>query len=540
MTFTELINHTSRSITTAAVVLGGASLISRILGLIRDRLLTHQFGAGAVLDSYYAAFRIPDLLFNLLVLGVLSAAFIPIFSDFFAKDEQRAWDFLNRTLSTLGVIFLGLSVACAIAAPLLMVLVAPGFEGEKREQTILLTRIMMLSPVLMGLSSLVGGALQSLKKFLIFALAPIMYNIGIIFGITIFVPLFGISGLALGVVLGALLHLLVQFPALLTSGFRPSWKWSPEHKDISAMIRLMGPRVLALAATQINLVIITIFASTLGDGAVATFNLANNIQYVPIGLIAVSFAVAAFPVMTAYVAEENPDGLSRTIGQTVRTIFVFIVPITILLITLRAQWVRIILGSGAFDWDATVQTADALGFFALGLVGQSLVHLFARAFYALKNTRIPALCGMASVFVGALLAFFLKDELGVSGLALAIAIQETLNALLLWILLSRHIGSVQNELTLKTIYKLSIAGLVMVLITQGIKLPIATFVNTHTFFGIFTQALGATIAGTIAFLTVGLLLKIEEVYAMLSATKIRVKKIASILPIDWIDATDQR
>lgn len=540
MTFNEIINHTSRSITTAAVVLGGASLLSRILGLVRDRLLTNQFGAGSLLDSYYAAFRIPDFLFNLLVLGVLSAAFIPLFSDFFAKDEKRAWEFLNRTLSTLGTVFLGLSVACAIAAPLLMVVIAPGFEGEKLEQTITFTRIMLLSPVLMGLSSLVGGALQSLKKFLIFALAPIMYNTGIIIGITILVPLFGTVGLALGVVLGAFLHLMVQFPALFASGFRPTWNWSPEHKDITTMLRLMGPRILALAASQINLVIVTIIASTLGDGAIATFNLANNIQYVPIGLVAVSFAVAAFPVMTQYVVEENPDGLSRTIGSTVRTIFVFIVPITILLITLRAQWVRIILGSGAFDWEATIKTADTLGYFALGLVGQSLVHLFARAFYALKNTKIPAVCGAVSVLVGAILAYALHDSLGVSGLALAIAIQETLNALLLWILLNRHIGSVQNDLILKTIYKLSIAGLFMMLITQGIKLPIATFVNTHTFIGIFLQAVGATIAGTVAFLGVGMLLKIEEIYSLLSATKIRVKKIASILPLDWIDATNQR
>jgi len=540
MTISQLINHTSNSITTAAVVLGGASLISRILGLLRDRLLTHLFGAGAILDSYYAAFRIPDFLFNLLVLGVLSAAFIPLFSEYFAKDKERAWDFLNRTLSTLGIIFLGISVLAALCAPLLMMLVAPGFEGEKLEQTIILTRIMMLSPVLMGLSSLVGGALQSLKKFLIFALAPIMYNIGIIIGILLLVPVFGNIGLGLGVALGALLHLLVQFPALISSGFKPTWQWSWGDSDIRAMLSLMGPRVLALAGAQINLVIITIFASTLGDGAIATFNLANNIQYVPIGLIAVSFAVAAFPVMSEYVAEENPDGLSKTIGSTVRMIFVCIVPVTILLITLRAQWVRIILGSGAFDWDATIKTADALGYFALGLVGQSLVHLFARAFYALKNTRIPAISGLISVAIGIVTAYFLKDSMGVAGLALTIAIQETINAAILWVLLSRHVGSAQNELILKTLYKLCAAGLVMVLITQGIKLPIATFVDTHTFVGIFLQAVGASLAGIVAFLGIGLLLGIDEVFSILSSAKIRVKKVASILPIDWIDASSSR
>lgn len=540
MTIRQLLNHTSHSITTAAVVLGGASLLSRILGLVRDRLLTHAFGAGSVLDSYYAAFRIPDFLFNLLVLGVLSAAFIPLFSDYFAKEQKNAWDFLNRTLSTLGVIFLGLSVVCVIAAPLLMVVIAPGFTGDKLNHTILLTRIMMLSPVLMGLSSLVGGALQSLKKFFIFALAPIMYNIGIIIGITLLVPLFGVAGLALGVVLGALLHLAVQFPTLVASGFRPAWRWAWGHKDITTLLTLMGPRVLALAATQINLVVITMFASTLGDGAVATFNLANNIQYLPIGLIAVSFAVASFPVMTAYAAEENPDGLARTIGSTVRMIFVCIVPVTVLLITLRAQWVRIILGSGAFDWNATKNTADALGYFALGLLGQSLVHVFARAFYAIKNTRTPALCGMSSVAIGIVLAYILKDKLGVSGLAFTIAIQETINAALLWILLGRHVGGAQNDLILKTFYKLCVTALAMALIIQGIKLPIAAFVNTHTFFGIFAQAAGASLAGLIVFITLGLLLKIEEVYTIMSAAKIRVKKVASILPIDWADANDPR
>ncbi len=540
MTLEYFFNHTSKSITTAAVVLGGASLISRALGLLRDRLLTHQFGAGAILDSYYAAFRIPDFLFNLLVLGVLSAAFIPMFSEYFSHEQKRAWDFLNRTLSTLGIFFLVLSLLCVLLAPLLMQLVAPGFSGEKLERTIQFTRIMMLSPMLMGLSALIGGALQSLKKFFIFALAPIMYNVGIIIGISLLVPLVGPIGLACGVVLGAALHLLVQFPALVASGFKPAWRWAWGHHDVTTLLKLMGPRVIALAATQINLVVITIFASTLGDGAVAVFNLANNIQYVPIGLIAISFAVAAFPVMSEYAAAENPDGLARTIGSTIRMIFVCIVPITVLLITLRAQWVRVILGSGAFDWDATIRTADALGYFSLGLLGQSLVHVLARAFYALKNTRTPALCGLASVAIGIVLAYILKDRLGVSGLALTIAIQETLNAALLWIFLRHHIGAAQNDSILKTFYKLCAAALLMVLVTQGIKVPIALFVDTHTFLGIFAQALGASLVGIIAFLAVGMLLKIEEVFVILDAAKLRVKRIAAIIPIDLTNANDPR
>ncbi|MCX6781308.1 MAG: murein biosynthesis integral membrane protein MurJ, partial [Candidatus Magasanikbacteria bacterium] len=400
-----------------------------------------------------------------------------------------------------------------------------------------LTRIMMLSPMLMGASALVGGALQSLKKFFIFALAPIMYNVGIILGVLLLVPIFGTRGLAMGVVLGAALHLGVQFPALHASGYNFKFIWSWGHKDISSLLKLMGPRVLALAATQINLVFITMFASTLGDGAVSVFNLANNIQYVPIGMIAVSFAVAAFPVMTQFAAEENPDGFSRTIGSTMRMIFVTIIPMSILIIILRAQFVRIILGSGAFNWDATRATADALGFFALGLLGQSLVHVLARGFYALKNSRTPAICGIISVVIGVTLGYFLKNKIGVSGLAFTVAIQETLNATLLWILLRHSIGDSEHAHILKTIYKLAIASLVMIVVTQGTKLPIAWFVNTQTFIGIFLQAAGASIAGIIAFISVGLLLKIEEVYTIFNSAQMKIKNVIRKLPNDLTDTS---
>lgn len=540
MTLQQIINQTTKSITTAAVLLGGASLISRLLGLVRDRLLTYHFGAGPILDSYYAAFRIPDFLYNLLVLGILSAAFIPMFSEFLHKEESRAWDFLNRTLSTLGALFLGVSLLCLIFTPWLINVIAPGFEGAKLEQTILFTRIMLLSPLFMGFSAFVGGALQSLKKFFIYALAPILYNAGIIFGILVLVPFIGTIGLAIGVVLGAALHLLIQYPALRASGFAPRWLWGWNHPDIKRLLFLMGPRIIALAATQINLVILTVFASTMGDGAVAVFNLANNIQYLPIGLIAVSFAVAAFPVMTEYAAQENPDGLARTIGSTIRMILTTIIPVTILFIVLRAQFVRLILGSGEFNWDATITTADVLGFFAIGLLGQSLVHVLARAFYAVKDTRTPALCGLSSVAIGVVTAYIVKDSLGISGLALAVAVQETINAGLLWILLQRHIGAHENQAILKTLYKLSVAGLVLLVVAQSLKLPIATFVDTKTFWGIFLQALGVSVGGLIAYITVGLLLRVEEVYTILQSIHIKIKRVGALLPIDTTDANAPR
>lgn len=538
--FRALFSHTSESITKAAIVLASASLLSRVLGLVRDRLLTHTFGAGDVLDVYYAAFRIPDFLYNLLILGALSAAFIPIFTKYLVESSRdRAWKFMNESIILLWVTFCVLAAAVAAGAPWIMRAITPGFEGEKFELTVMLTRIMMLSPLFMGLSALVGGALQSLKKFLLYAMAPIMYNVGIILGIIFFVPKFGVVGLAIGVVAGAALHLIIQIPALFSSGFAFKFLWNPRGKDMRELLSLMGPRTLALATTQINFVIITILASKLSEGSVAVFNLANNIQSVPIGIVAVSYAVAAFPLMSEYAADENPDGVSRVTGHTLRLVLTLMMPIAVITLILRAQWVRILLGSGNFDWAATIATADTLGFFALGIVGQSLMHILARAFYALKDTATPAWVGIATDVIGIMLALALMRPLGVSGLALSYSINMSINALILWILLQQRLGRLQGQETLRTIYKLVIAALVMGLIMQGLKSPLALVGTTERLWGLILQAGGATLAGLIAFAGIALTLRIEEVYEIIEAIKSRVTR-AVRPPADVTDVDSAR
>ena len=537
MTLKQIFNHTSESITTAAVVLGGASLISRALGLLRDRLLTHHFGASDTLDAYYAAFRVPDFLYNLLILGALSSAFIPLFSQHLARDSrERAWKFMNTCITTLGSIFFVLSIVCVLAAPLVLSFLTPGFNEEKQHITIRLTQIMMVSPVLMGLSAIMGGALQSLRKFLLYALAPIMYNLGIIFGILVLVPIMGIYGLGFGVVLGAALHACVQIPTLMSVGFRPRFIWNPKSNDVHIMLTLMAPRALALAAAQINLFIITSLASKLPVGSVAEFNLANNIQSLPIGIIAVSYAVAAFPIMTKFAAEDNLDGLAQTVGATLRMVLTCIVPLTVLFMVLRTQWVRIIFGSGKFDWAATINTSDALGFFAIGLIGQAGVHILARAFYALKNTRIPAITAIGSTIFGVVCAIFLMKPLGVAGLALASAVESILNAVILWIALHRKIGDIEDRITATTLYKLGIAALFMAVIVQGLKSPVAYFVNMQTFTGVFLQAVGASVGGLIGFITVGLLLRIEELVTIMHGVRIKFLRLGGSIPVDVSDA----
>ncbi len=536
MMLKRLFNHTSETITAAAVVLGGAALMSRILGLLRDRLLTYTFGAGPTLDAYYVAFKVPDLLYNLLILGALSSAFIPIFSEYLAKkDTDGAWNFMNKSISTMGSIFLLLAIACSVFAPWYTHLTAPGFVGAQFNLAVLLTRIMCFSPVLMGLSAAVGGALQSLKKFLLYALAPVLYNVGIIVGILIFVPLFGTVGLALGVLLGALMHLGIQLPALISSGFKPAWSWGWKDKNVREMFMLMGPRTIALAAVQINLVVITALASKLPVGSVSIFTLADNIQSMPEGVIAVSFAVAAFPLMTHFAAEGNPDGVAKTINQTMRTVLTWMLPICILFVVLRTEWVRIILGAGKFDWAATVATADTLALFAIGLFGQAAVHVLARGFYAIKDTRTPATVAIAATVIGLGSALWLMGPLGVRGLGLAASIESIINALVLYALLIRRLGSTYVADTLKTIYKISIAGLVMALLVQGLKEPIGTYVNMQTFFGVLIKAGGASLGGLIGFVAIALLLRVPEMYEILEMFKTRLRGVTKLLPADVTD-----
>ncbi len=531
----RLINHISPSLTAAAAILALASLASRALGLIRDRLLTHTFGAGPTLDAYYAAFRLPDLVYSFIIVGALSAAFIPLFSHWWAERPQRAWRFCHVTFT---VFFVALTVAGAIGvlmAPLITRIVAPGFDESTAALATQLTRIMMISPVLLGLSALVGGVLQSLKKFLWYACAPVVYNIGIIFGVVAFVPSMGPIGLAWGVVIGALFHLLIQVPSLLASGFRPKILWAPRDSDVRALVKLMAPRTVALAASQISATILLMIASGLSAGSVAVFTLAMNIQSLPIGVIAVSYAVAAFPLFAHYAAEENPDALARTVGESLRMIMVWLLPVSVLFVVLRAEWVRILFGSGKFDWSDTVLTANTLGFFALGLVAQALVHVLARAFYALRDSRTPALVALCSVSITVIFALVAAPYLGVYALALAVGIEGTINSTALYILLRKRLGTLDDELTLRLLYKICAAALALGVTTQLLKEPVASFVDMQTFFGVFVKAVSAAGGGLVVYISVGLLLGVEEIFVIVTAARVRVRRVAQLLPIDWGD-----
>ncbi len=541
----NFLNSKSKSIISAAFVLSFASLASRALGLIRDRLLAGRFGAGDELDVYFSAFRLPDLIFNILILGAISSVFIPVFAEYFHKDEKEAWKLVSGVLNLALLCLIILAIILAIFTPQLIFLIAPGFSGAKREITILLTRIMLLSPILLGVSSILSGVLQYFHRFLIYSLAPIMYNIGIIFGILVLVPKFGLVGLAWGVVFGAFLHVLIQVPSTIYSGFN----WRPIldffHKGVRKIIKLMIPRTIGLAGLQINLIVITAIASTLASGSIAIFNLANNIQYLPIGIFGIAFTTAVFPSLSKAFAKEDKKTFSQKFSSTFSQILFLIIPLSVLFIILRAQIVRVVLGTGEFGWVDTRLTAAALGIFSLSIFAQSLVPLVSRAFYAFHNTKTPVLISLISIIINIIFSFifiwslgsssifssFISDilklkgirEIAILGLPLAFSIANIFNFFVLLQAFNKKIDWWYPKYILKSLARIILATILMGVAAHSFLYVLDLFLNTRTFIGIALQGILAAMGGIVVYCLVMFLLKSEEMKGIIREVSSKIK-----------------
>jgi len=531
----KIFNGQSKTIFSAAVIIGAASLISRLLGLLRDRILASQFGAGDVLDVYYAAFRAPDMIFNLLVLGALSAGFIPIFSKYFfaIRKKEDAWRIANNILNSLVIVLVVLSVVIFIFAPWIVSWIVPGFDVAKQMETVLLTRIMVLSPIILGISSVFGGILQSLKRFLIYSLAPIFYNVGIIIGAVWFVEWWGIVGLAWGVILGACLHFALQLVGVIANGFKYKLILDWRDKDFREVVTLMIPRIFSLGISQVNLVVITIIASTLVAGSLTIFNFANNLQYVPIGIIGISFAIAAFPTLSGHAERGEIKFFRHAFSSTVRQVLFFMIPASIIFLVLRAQIVRVALGAGEFGWVATVATADTLAFFTFSFFAQAIIPLLVRMFFAMHNTITPLLTGLLSAAINIVAGLYLSKIYGVVGLAMAFSLASLVNFALLWVVLRIKIGSLDEYKIVRSLYLMSIAGIFMGIVVQVMKPVVTSFVELETFFAVFVQGLVAGIAGLVVYGAILWALKSPE---MISFTKsVRKRFIKKYKPSESVE-----
>ncbi|MFA7319704.1 MAG: murein biosynthesis integral membrane protein MurJ [Parcubacteria group bacterium] len=509
----KLNDHISGSVISAAFLITITGLVSRVLGLFRDRLLASTFGAGDTLDVYYAAFRVPDLIYNLLIVGALSSAFIPVFAALLSNDkEEEAWE-MARGIMNLALCFIViLSVIFAIFTPFIMKALTPGFSPDKLAQVVVFTRVMFLSPLLLGISGILGGILTSYKRFLTYSLAPIFYNVGIIFGILVLVKIMGPIGLAWSVVLGGFLHLVSQYLFVGQLGFKHNWSLfsSFSNRSVRKVFTLMIPRAMGIAVNQINLFVITIFASLLASGSLAVFNFAQNLQSVPLGLVGISFAMAVFPTLSSLYAKKKDEEFIAAFSETFRQIIFFVIPISVLMLLLRAQIVRVILGAGKFDWEDTILTFQCLGIFSLSLFAQSVTPLLARAFYAMHNTKTPFYIALISEAVNILAVVLLIGRYQILSLAIAFSLAALVQMFLLLFALRMEFDNLDDQKIISSVTKVVLATFFAGLAVQLSKYMLAGMVDLERFIGVFSQLAVSVLAGGAIFLAICHFMELEE------------------------------
>src|SRR3989344_2428686 len=509
MRFQTLVRSISSTAGGGALLIAAFSVISKLLGFLRDRLIAGHFGASRIADIYFASFRIPDLVFNILVLGALTSAFIPIFQKTWNSDRRAGIELSNSILNILLLVIGVLAALLVVLAPQVMPLIVPGFQPSEMALTVTMTRIMLVSLLFFTASNVLSGVLNAWHKFFTFAVSSAVYNVGIIFGIVLLYPIFGIYGLSFGVVLGSALHFGVQLAESLVRG----WRYAPVIRISAAAKRifvLMIPRAIGLAASQINQTIILILASALPAGHLAIFMYADNLRSFPIGIFGISLAVATFPSFSQTLAANDLTRFRTIFSRRFRQIIFFLIPISFTILLLRAHIVRVVLGSGSFDWNATLLTAQKLGYFAIAISAQGLIPLMARAFYAAEDTRTPVIISISGMCITIGLALFLVRYFGLIGLAIADASANLLMMLAFFIFLHAKLGDLNDHEIARAVRRILSIRLVSAAIVHFTLQATDVLLASRTFVGVLLHGTVAGSAGFITYLTLALLLNFDE------------------------------
>jgi putative peptidoglycan lipid II flippase len=498
---------------TASLILTAAALASRILGWVRLLVIGSQFGASSELDAYFAAFRIPDAIFQLVVAGALSAALIPVFSSYRARgDETEAWRLASSVINLVLIALVVLSGLMAILAPVFVPFVAPGFDEPTTELTVRLTQIMLISPVLIGMGAVVSGILNSHQQFTIPSLAPLAYNLVIIGAAIFLAPIMGIEGLAVGVVVGSAAHLAIQLPSLARVGRRYELMINIGHPGVRKVARLMGPRMLGLASGQLNFLVSTVLASALAVGSLTAYNYAFQLSQLPVGIIGVSVAIALFPTLSQHAALGRIGEIRRQVAGAVRVLIFVAAPLMAVMIVLRDPLTSVFYQYGLFSQDATDLTAGALAWFAVGLIGHIVVHVLARAFYAMQDTRTPVTWAIIAVAVNVPLMVLLVGPMGVDGLALALSISSILEVAGLLSSLRSRLEGIEGASILGALTRALLAAIAAALVMiAGLALVGAVTPDVLIDpLGRLVVLLVLTSAGAVAFVAIAALLRSPE------------------------------
>ena len=419
------------SLARAGLIVSSAFLVSRVLGYVRVVVIANAFHP-AELDAFFAAFRIPDLIFQLVAAGALSSALIPIVSALFTTNEQaRAWRVVSTVINLMLIGLIVFAVALFILAPVVVPFITPGFGGAKLDQTIELTRIMLLSPIFLAMGAVATSVLNAGGRFAASAVAPIVYNLAIIGGALILGPSLGVEGLAISVVLGSLGHLLVQLRPMARLGFRYTPRIDAGDPQARKALILMAPRAIGLGVTQITFIVVTALASQLGEGAVTDFNLAFALLQIPLGIIGVPLGIVVLPTLSREAAVGRESAFASLLTRALRLLVYVMVPIAVLTAVVRQPVVEILFGGGKIDQADLDLIAVTLVGFVIGLTAHALIAVLARAFYARQDTATPVAAAVGAVAVNCTLAVILVGPLGLPGIAVAIAIAAWLEALAL-------------------------------------------------------------------------------------------------------------
>jgi putative peptidoglycan lipid II flippase len=532
----QIFTQRQKSILSAALIIMLMIAASRVLGLMRNRILAHFFSVED-LSVYFAAFRIPETIFEVLVFGTFSSAFIPIFTSYISqKKRNEAWTIASISLNFAFLIFLALAIFIFIFAEPLYRLIAPGFGPAQTLQIANLSRVLLLAQAFFVLSYFLTSVLESLQRFLIPALAPLLYNLGIILGTIFLSPSLGLYGPVIGAVVGAFFHFLIQLPLAFFLGFRPRFKINLHHPGVREIGRLAFPRIIELSSLQLGKMAELFLASLVSTAAYTYYTFANSLALLPIGLFGTSMAKASLPTLSYQAAQDQKKDFVETLTSLFSQVVFFILPCAVFLAVLRIPIVRLVFGADRFTWASTLQTGWTLSAFCLGILAQGLIYPLTRAFWALHDTKTPVKISLGTIVLnitlGAIFILWLKLEIWT--LALAFSLASLIQAVILFGFLSRKVKELNLKKIIFSFSRIALSalgsGLLMFFLLKvldrsawdknlsflrwvGLKLPtrfLSFLLDTRYTFNLILLTAFVALIGFLSYLFFAWLFKVEE------------------------------
>lgn len=498
------LNHLIRS----AGILMAAFLANKVLAIGRQIIVAQAFGTGSEYDAFVAAFRLPDILFMLISGGALGTAFIPILSERLtrrAEADPDGWRLTSAVLNTVLLVVIALSILTALfALPLVRWLVAPGFSPEIQQLTANLMRLTLLSTIIFSVSSLIGAVLNTRQHFFLPAIAPLLYNLGIMAGAYFLAGPFGVYGLIWGAILGAAGHLLVQVPGLLRFGVRYEALLGWQDPGLRQVLKLMGPRVLNIVVIQVNFIVIFNLASYLGEGSVSALDYGWDLMQMPQSLIGSAIGIVLFPTLAELAAQGDLAGLRQTLAQTLRIMLALALPAMVGLIVLGRPLIQLMFERGEFGPDSTAAVYQTLQFWAFGLIAHSALEVVNRVFYAQKDTITPLLSSVVSMLINLGLALSLTSSLQAGGLALANGLAVTVEVLIMLVIAHRRLAGVEAAAIADTLLRTLLAAAAMGAV-------VIAFTRLLPGLSPLLIAAGGSLLGVATYLVAGLLLGVQEI-----------------------------